>query len=155
VSAANYLDARAWRSIRARFARPAARRSHSPIVPQILYGLALENLLKALLIAQGHPVFDAQGRLGSGYRKHDLLKYTMQAGLSLSATDRTLVARLTRAVTEGKFLVGTQPKARLIEISKTASQSDRQDICRLLETIENELRQRARFMMRRVKLSAL
>jgi len=145
ISAANHLDRRAWRAIMRSFktkrsANSRRRRAPNPMVPQVLYAIALENMLKGLLIARGHRLFDPNDKLVGKYRTHNLLAFASEAGLTLSVAERALVDRLARAITEGKFLVPLAPKPRLRDMGKRASSSDRVAICRLLGRIEDEMR---------------
>jgi hypothetical protein len=56
-------------------------------VLRLLYGLALENLLKALLIARDEELVDTGGRLKREYRHHRLLNYAKAARLHFSDAD--------------------------------------------------------------------
>jgi hypothetical protein len=120
----------------------------------MLYGMSLECLLKALLIAKGASLINGAGELRGNYRHHKLLTYAHEAGISLEEKDRELFVRLTRAVQEGKYPMGTKPKASIAELATGMSiPSDHHRICRIATEIEDSLRALGMTSYRRRNLS--
>jgi hypothetical protein len=86
-------------------------------IPCMLYGLALENALKALratqIVAQGDAVIvcSLKGeRLHPALRHHNLEALAQQGGLSLSGADRNLLRRLEKfAVWAGRYPMPVAP----------------------------------------------
>ena len=60
----------------------------------LLYGLAFENIIKALIVKNEGVVID-QGKLTKWPRTHKLVDLAMRAGIILTAAQRDLLARLT------------------------------------------------------------
>jgi hypothetical protein len=141
------------------FARAVAHRRPSRTQLQIilmLYGLALENLLKGLLIAQGQDLIDRNGRLIPRFGKHALERFLRDTGVSVTADELKLVRQLERAVVEGKYPIPIAPKASLSEMSWTFGlPGDQLGICRILTKVEDGIRERVRGMSRRRNLSKL
>jgi hypothetical protein len=74
----------------------------------LLYGLALENLVKGLLVAQGVDA-TATGELNKSLRTHDLVKLWKRAGLPASDATDEILRNLHWSVEVGKYPVGTKP----------------------------------------------
>jgi len=63
-------------------------------VAMLLFGLAVENVLKAMIV-KNDPTIVGDEKLGRwGARDHDLVKLAERAGLQLEPADRDLLARL-------------------------------------------------------------
>jgi hypothetical protein len=116
----------------------------------VLYGVAVENLLKAIRVAhEGSPVVD--GVLSKHFAHHDLVSHADRAKLLPSADETTLLERLTEFIEAGRYPVpkgekvpngGKVPKAK-----KAARHAwtfyyprDVERVWALLEHLEVELR---------------
>lgn len=121
----------------------ASYASSVPIL--LLYGFALENLLKGLLVAQGFPavVPDAKSagpKLNEEIMGHDLAALFRKAGLAQSEGDNEVLTRLSWVIRAGKYPVGTKPLAwprdpTSVELTLTS----RYHVVRLLDTVEQAL----------------
>ena len=81
--------------------------SAAPIL--MLYGMALENLLKGLLIAQGTPA-TVSGELNPVLKTHHVLELWRKAGLAIDTEQERLLSALGWAVeTGGRYPVGRRP----------------------------------------------
>jgi hypothetical protein len=81
----------------------------SPAPILLLYGMALENLLKGLVIAKGMPA-TVKGQLNPKLKTHDVLKLWGMAGLTVDENAEPLLSALGWAVqTGGRYPVGLQP----------------------------------------------
>ena len=90
---------------RAGFEYPS-RTSFGPIM--LLFAVATENLLKALLVARGrNPV--TVGHLAKGFRTHDQVGLATDAGLVITASETALLQRLRDFVESGKYPIGISP----------------------------------------------
>lgn len=74
----------------------------------LLYGLALENLLKGLLVAQGVDATSA-GALNNRLKTHNLASLWKQAGLPLNDSREDALKNLHWSIEAGKCPVGTKP----------------------------------------------
>jgi hypothetical protein len=104
----------------------------------LLYGLALELLLKALLVAQGVDATSA-GVLNQKLITHNLLTLWRLAALPVNDATGDLLKRLHWSIEAGKYPVGKKPKPDdpgLIWVALT----NIDDVGRLLEVVEHELR---------------
>jgi hypothetical protein len=150
ICAANALHARREATLNARLEELKARKKprprgidtrHSSINPiMLLYGLALENLLKALLVAQGVDA-TATGELNSKLKTHNLLNLWRESGLPVAEGNEDLLRRLHWAVETGKYPVGTKPNPKDPSPVWVALTSIGQ-VLKLLETAEDALRER-------------
>jgi hypothetical protein len=81
----------------------------SPAPILLLYGLALETLLKGVLIAQGTPA-TRRGRLNRDLRTHNLVKLWKEAGLAIDTDQETLLSALAWIIeTGGRYPMGLHP----------------------------------------------
>jgi hypothetical protein len=112
LAAANALHAhRRGPGPRKRRSRSDSPSETSPAPILLLYGMALENLLKGVLIAQGTPA-TVRGRLNRKLKTHDLEKLWSMAGLPADKKVKTLLSALAWAVeTGGRYPVGLHPSA--------------------------------------------
>ena len=67
----------------------------------LLYATAAENLLKAVLIAQGEPA-TVGGKLSPYLTSHNLLRYAIAAGLAPNKARQVLLIKLQHALEAGK-----------------------------------------------------
>lgn len=79
-----------------------------PAPMMVLYAVAAENLLKAVLVAQGSPPV-VNGKLAGAFKHHRLTQHAENAGLKLSADERNLLERLGDLVEAGRYPVATAP----------------------------------------------
>lgn len=61
----------------------------------MLYGLAIENLAKAIVVAAGSPL-DKNGRIS--FKKHNLAELVRSAGIRMTSKDESLLNKLTAFV---------------------------------------------------------
>jgi hypothetical protein len=81
---------------------------HGPAPMMVLYAVAVENLLRAILVAQGvSPVSD--GKLAGGFKHHRLAQHADAAGVVLTAEERDFLTRLGDMIEAGKYPIGTAP----------------------------------------------
>lgn len=107
---------------------------------RLLYGLALENLLKALLVARGTPA-TLNGKLNQEIHSHDLVYLWKKAGLELTAQTEKVLKGLHWSVESGKYPIGTKPddaNARLRAVVNTINVNG---IIKLIEKVEDALRE--------------
>lgn len=106
ICAANRLVASYLPILLAKGVTPSLERSHSSFQPiMVLFAIAAENLLKALIIAQGNdPV--PMGTLDSSLKTHNLLGLAGRAGLKLCSHESDLLVRMRDFVETGKYPVG-------------------------------------------------
>jgi hypothetical protein len=108
----------------------------------MLYGLAAENLIKAIIVA-GKPAFDPSFPLSGGsfpgwFKKHDLLELAKRAGVWLSHSQKHLLGRLRVFVECGRYPVGLregQDRSTRVFFGGL----DWNDVFQLLEYLEEEL----------------
>lgn len=83
-------------------------------VASLLYGLAFENIIKALIVKKEGVVIDG-GKLQKWPRNHKLVNLAIRAGIVLTAAQLDLLARLTACVEwSGRYPVPlSQDKMRL------------------------------------------
>ena len=74
----------------------------------LLYGLAIENLIKAVLISEGHSPVQNR-RLNTSFKTHDLTGLFRAGRLSLRSDVEKLLKRLQAAIESGKYPIPTQP----------------------------------------------
>lgn len=121
-------------------AAPELRFHTTPAPVMLLYGLALEILLKGLLVAQGVSA-TSTGELNAKLKTHNLLHLWREAGLPVDGQSEDLLRRLHWSVETGKYPVGTKPDPKApsavwVALTSVAS------IGSLLETVEDALRAR-------------
>jgi len=82
-------------------------RSSAPIL--LLYGMALEDLLKGLLIAQGTPA-TVGGKLNRALKTHDVLALWRKAGVTVDDERAAVLSALAWAIEiGGRYPVGLHP----------------------------------------------
>jgi aryl-alcohol dehydrogenase-like predicted oxidoreductase len=83
--------------------------SNGSIQPQLLlYGAAVENLLKAIRVAQGVPALTGRS-LNGDLATHDLRRYAEEAGLKPDKTEARLLQQLQDVLEAGKYPVAKKP----------------------------------------------
>jgi len=107
---------------------------------RLLYGLALENLLKGLLVAQGIDA-TSTGRLNKDLKTHNLVSLWKRACLTMREDRETALNNLHWAIEVGKYPVGTSPDPNHPTPGWVALTSEHV-IADLLETAEDALHQR-------------
>lgn len=109
---------------------------------RMLYGLALEMMLKGLLVAQGVDA-TSTGKLNRQLKTHDVLVLWKRASLPLNPQTEQLLKTLHWSIEAGKYPIGTDSDAYepvpYLRASATVNQ-----IMKLLETVEAALHQTAR-----------
>lgn len=105
----------------------------------MLYGLALENLLKGLLVARGAPS-TRTGSLDKNLRTHDLDRLFRQAMYSPSAAESRLLKRLQHHVENAKYPHGLRPRDLGADVPNI--DSDIRATFQLLEKVEQALQGR-------------
>jgi hypothetical protein len=103
--------------------------SGSTVPMMVLYATALENMLKAILVANGESLV-ANGRLKPQYGHHRLLEYARDAGLNLVGEDEELLKRLSHVAYAGRY-----PGAWTLHYP-----ADVERVWRMLEQLESVLR---------------
>jgi hypothetical protein len=104
----------------------------------LLYGLALENALKGLLVARGaDPARD--GTLGKSFKTHDLANLWKRAALQCPAFTETLLTQLSWWVETGKYPIGTKPAQDSAE-GFWNSLIDARTVLALIERVEDAIR---------------
>ena len=103
----------------------------------MLYGLAAENLIKAIIVAK-NPSLASKGALPGSFRNHNLVALAKQGGLPISRREEHLLKRLREFVECGKYPVGLREgQGRSTWVS--FGPSDSNDALQLLEYLEKEL----------------
>src|SRR5207244_4174067 len=104
---------------------------------RMLYGLALEIMLKGLLVAQGVDA-TSTGKLNKRFKHHDVLALWKDAGLPLNQQTEQLLTTLHWSIEAGKYPIGTKSDAYepvpYLRASATINQ-----FLKLLETVEAAL----------------
>ena len=112
--------------------------SGSTVPMMLLYATAVENLLKAILVANGESLV-ADGRLKPQYGHHRLLEYARDARLELTAELAEFLQRLSHVAYGGRY-----PTARVAGESLGAwtlnYPADVERVWSLLEQLESALR---------------
>lgn len=123
-------------------------------VMMMLYGLAVENLVKAIIIADGYdPAPGPKNSLDKAFQHHDLSKFIAMAKLSFSP-NKYLVGKLTDFITTGKYPIGKNPTAG--GGSKSMKHPEDIDLTfHLLDKLEDELRLRSREVLPKEDLRQL
>lgn len=104
----------------------------------LLYGYALENLVKGLLVARGA---DAtwSGTLNKNLRHHCLTELFRVADVRTTAEDRQLLEDLRDAIESEKYPVGTKPRTRERRLG-AKPEADIERIFGLFRQMEKSLR---------------
>jgi hypothetical protein len=103
----------------------------------MLYGLAAENLIKAIIVAK-NPSLASEGALPRWFTNHNLVGLAKHAGLPVSHSQEHLLKRLREFVECGKYPVGLcEGQGRSTWVSFGSSDSN--DAWQLLEYLEKEL----------------
>ena len=79
-----------------------------PAPMMVLYAIAVENLLKAILVAQGASIV-SDGKLAATFKHHRLAQHAEAAGVVMTADERDLLTRLGDMIEAGKYPVATAP----------------------------------------------
>jgi len=112
--------------------------SGSAVPMMVLYATAVENLLKALLVARGESLV-ADGRLKPQFGHHRLLEYAREAGIEPTAEVGELLRHLSHVAYAGSYAVpqapGENPAAWTLDYP-----ADVERIWSLLEQLEELLR---------------
>lgn len=143
IASANVL----WERYRARFAGLVGRRQVrffagelQPWPAMMLDAFAIENLLKALLVAQGVQAVQG-GRLEQRLLTHNLTALCTQAHIALSQRDRELLDKLKRMMQLGRYPVGAD--AGMDVSLRLQLPRDLNTIMALLQRIDDEFKQTA------------
>jgi len=107
---------------------------------RLLYGLAMENLLKGLLVAQGIDA-TSTGELNKQLKSHKLVHLWEMAGLPLTGQTESVLKILRWAVETGKYPIGTKPDPNAPTTFWIAVVSF-DKIAELLEIVEDSLREK-------------
>ena len=118
--------------------------SRMPI--RLLLGLAAENLVKGVLVAQGTlpAVPDKKKgslKLNDEIKGHNLQALCKKAGLSLDSSDQDVLNNLSWTVEAGKYPVGTKPGIALDDPTPLLLElTDLDRACQILNRLEAALR---------------
>jgi len=110
--------------------------SGSTVPMMVLYAAAIENLLKAILVAKGEDLV-AGGRLKPQFGHHRLLEYATDAGLEPPAEVEQLLQCLSHVLYAGRNPSATTPAA---DGSALAYPADVERVWSVLEQLESLLR---------------
>jgi hypothetical protein len=143
IASANVL----WKRYRQRSVRVIGRRSArfyagdlQPWPAMMIDGFAMENLLKALLLAQG--VQATQGsRLEQTLRTHNLTALCTRAGIVLNQGEEELLERIKRMMELGRYPVGAD--AAMDVALRLALPQDRNTMTGLLQRVDDQFKQTA------------
>lgn len=105
----------------------------------LLYGVALENLLKALLVAQGVDA-TSTGRFNTKLQTHNVLSLWRQANLATDDAKEDLLHKLQWSIEAGKYPVGVKPDPKPSPVWLALPSV--KEIGDLLTTVEDALRDR-------------
>ena len=104
----------------------------------VLFAAAVENLLKALLVAQGKSSL-AEGKLSKRFEHHDLPRYASETGLLPVVGERELLEQLRDLMVAGRYPIpktpGANPGAWRLRYPE-----DVERVWALLERLEEALR---------------
>lgn len=143
ICAANILRAKSEEGSLFGRSAPAASRLSKPYnAVRLLYGLALENLLKGLLIARGLPA-TSSGKLSQAIHNHKLADLWRMAGFDLTTQTETILNGLRWSIESGKYPIGTRaenhdPHARQRAVVGTVNLNR---IVEMIDQVEEALRQ--------------
>jgi hypothetical protein len=103
----------------------------------MLYGLAAENLIKAIIVAR-EPSLASEGVLPRSFTNHNLVKLARRAGLPVPHNQEHLLKRLQEFVECGKYPVGLhEGQGHSTWVSSEPTDSD--NALQLLQYLEKEL----------------
>ena len=106
-------------------------------IVMMLFGLAAENLIKAIVVAKGS-VITSEGAFPKWFKRHDLLALAERANLPVSHYQKHLLKRLQEFVKCGKYPVGLHDgQGRSTWVSFESI--DWNDALQLLSYLEGEL----------------
>jgi hypothetical protein len=108
----------------------------------LLYGLAAENLVKAILVAKGTPaVKKGTLTLNEEIKGHDLQKLCGKARVRVSNDDTEILNILSWTVQSGKYPVGTKPAVYPGDPTPLwVNLTNLARVCDVLDLLEDELR---------------
>jgi hypothetical protein len=112
----------------------------------LLYGLAAENLAKAILVAKGTPPVEPDKKNGSlklseDIKGHNLEALFVKADVALTDADKDVLNNLSWTVQAGKYPVGTKPAIHPSDPTPVWLELTNLDrACHLLEALEAALR---------------
>jgi hypothetical protein len=139
IASANVL----WKHYRQRSGRRSVRFYAGDLQPwpaMMIDGFAMENLLKALLLAQG--VQATQGsRLEQTLRTHNLMALCTRAGIALNEGEEELLERMKRMMELGRYPVGAD--AAMDVALRLALPQDRNTMTALLQRVDDQFKQTA------------
>jgi hypothetical protein len=72
----------------------------------VLYALAIENMLKAIIVAMGQDPIGSDGRIQRWFANHKLDTLAQRAGIA--GLNKDLLHQLTEFITAGKYPVGLE-----------------------------------------------
>lgn len=142
LCAANVLRERAGALSAGRGSSPAEAEDppHLRLMPvYVLYGYALENLIKGLLVARGENA-TWSGALDRGLRHHCFTELFRVAHVQIESGEHCLLEDLREAIESGKYPVGVRPQSRSRTLGLDVS-GDFSVIFTLFRRIEESLRQ--------------
>src|SRR5262245_39394494 len=113
--------------------------SGSTVPMMVLYATAVENLLKAILVANGEDLV-ADGRLKPQFGHHRLLEYARDAGLELPAHVEDLMERLSHVLYATRNPIAKAGGADALALTYPA---DVEQVWSVLEQLESVLRDTA------------
>lgn len=154
VAAANIQWRRHQETVRAKLPGAPSSCLLNLVAPTMLmYGLALENMIKGLLIARGIDG-TSTGKLNPRLKIHNLRKLGTDAGLPVSEGVNELLDKLRWSVETGRYPVGIEPTPRdadaawigLINVA---------DILAAVEVVEQALREDATRSLEKTDLAKL
>lgn len=131
-------------TLRERGGRKTRKDSRSPVswrTLMMLYGLAAENLIKAIIVAKKLVRKEvSEGTFPKWFRNHDLPALARRAGLSVSRSQEHLLKRLKDFVECGKYPVGLREgQGRFTWVF--TEPVDCNDALQLLDYLEEEFHQ--------------
>lgn len=129
-------------------------RSYVPYSPMmVLYAIAVENLLKAIRVAQGVEV-TSNGELSRYFSKHDMIGFAQDAGLTLTMPDSDFLQKLRDLIESGKYPIAKSPSS-----NKGAwvfsYPADLEHVRAILEQFEEALRSTGKPCLVKVDLSQI
>jgi len=112
--------------------------SGNTVPMMVLYATAVENLIKAILVANGESLV-ADGRLKPQYGHHRLLEYASDAGLDLTVEAAALLQQLSHVLYAGRYPIGKTAGASA-EAWTLDYPADVERVWSVLEQLESVLR---------------
>ena len=146
ICAANVLMERKEAAYRQRYMAAGSEEKESSLshanlsLIMMLYGLALENLVKGLLVVQGVDA-TSTGKLNKKLRKHNLPHLFDWARVAMTPEDCRLLEQLSSTIGSGKYPVGLEPPGDPRSVkSGFVYPRDLEHTGRLLQTLDKSLR---------------